>query len=97
MQRCRTCPSDIDPALLQRLQRWRADAIAPTGVPAYTVFTDLTLQAIAELRPTTPEQLLAITGVGPDKLQRYGSQVLALVGGDTPTDPSADTVVEEGP
>jgi DNA helicase-2/ATP-dependent DNA helicase PcrA len=97
MQRCRTCPSDIDPALLQRLQRWRADTIAATGVPAYTVFTDLTLQAIAELRPTTSEQLLAITGVGPDKLQRYGAHVLTLVGRDTPTDPPADTVVQEGP
>ncbi len=50
-------------------------------MPAYVVFTDLTLQAIAEARPADGRALLAISGVGPGKLDKYGDDVLALVGG----------------
>jgi DNA helicase-2/ATP-dependent DNA helicase PcrA len=50
-------------------------------VPAYVVFTDLTLQAIAEARPADTRALLRINGVGQTKLTKYGDDVLALVGG----------------
>lgn len=52
------------------------------GVPAYVVFHDATLQAIAAAAPTTSEQLRAISGVGAAKLERYGPGVLATVAGD---------------
>jgi len=50
-------------------------------VPAYVVFTDLTLQAIAEVRPTSTAALLRINGVGPTKLERYADDVLAVLAG----------------
>ncbi|MET8153069.1 ATP-dependent DNA helicase UvrD2 [Actinoplanes sp. NPDC049668] len=82
--RCPTCPSDIDEQLYERLLTWRAATAAEQKVPAYVVFTDATIVAIAERRPATPPELLAIGGIGPRKLGQYGAAVFALVGGDTP-------------
>jgi DNA helicase II / ATP-dependent DNA helicase PcrA len=48
-------------------------------VPAFVVFTDATLQLIAEHRPTTEGGLLRISGIGKAKLERYGDDVLALL------------------
>ena len=48
-------------------------------MPAYVVFTDATLTAIAEHRPADPSALVAIPGIGARKLDRYGEAVLALV------------------
>jgi superfamily II DNA helicase RecQ len=50
-------------------------------VPAYIVFHDRTLAAIAERRPRSRTDLAAIPGIGPTKLERYADQVLAVVGG----------------
>jgi ATP-dependent DNA helicase RecQ len=48
-------------------------------VPAYVVFHDATLRAIAQLRPGTLDQLASLSGVGDKKLERYGAAILALV------------------
>jgi DNA helicase-2/ATP-dependent DNA helicase PcrA len=79
--RCADCPSDLDEGLLDRLRRWRGRVAGAQGVPAYVVFTDATLVALAERRPTRSEELLAIAGIGPRKLSLYGDAVLALVDG----------------
>jgi DNA helicase-2/ATP-dependent DNA helicase PcrA len=50
-------------------------------VPAYVVFTDATLQAIAETRPRTHRELSALPGIGARKLELYGDDVLATVTG----------------
>jgi DNA helicase-2/ATP-dependent DNA helicase PcrA len=84
--RCPTCPSDLDEDLHERLQVWRAATAAELKVPAYVVFTDATLVAVAERRPTEPAQLLAIAGIGPRKLGQYGDAVFALVAGASPDD-----------
>ncbi len=47
------------------------------------MFTDLTLQAIAEVKPANPQSLLRINGIGQSKLTKYGDDVLTLVGGGT--------------
>ncbi|WP_259402642.1 MULTISPECIES: ATP-dependent DNA helicase UvrD2 [unclassified Microbispora] len=80
--RCATCPADYDEALLERLKAWRTTAAKEAKVPAYVVFTDVTLQAIAERVPTAEEDLLAIAGIGRVKLERYGDAVLGLCRGD---------------
>jgi DNA helicase II / ATP-dependent DNA helicase PcrA len=84
--RCPTCPSDIDENLYERFQVWRKQAAAEQKVPAYVVFTDATLVALAERRPSNPPELLAIAGIGPRKLAQYGDAVFALVAGARPDD-----------
>ncbi|MFG1841980.1 ATP-dependent DNA helicase UvrD2 [Micromonospora sp. NPDC049175] len=79
--RCPTCPSDIDDELHERLREWRQRVAGAQKVPAYVVFTDATLVALAERRPGRPEELIAIAGIGPRKLGLYGESVLALVDG----------------
>ncbi len=65
-----------DDPLFQRLRAWRLTAAGEQGVPAYVVFSDATLRAIAELRPASLGQLAAVPGVGPVKLGLYGPTVL---------------------
>ena len=48
-------------------------------MPAYVVFTDATLMAIAERMPSSADELAGITGVGPAKLERYGQAVLEVL------------------
>ncbi|MEU5723928.1 ATP-dependent DNA helicase UvrD2 [Micromonospora sp. NPDC047738] len=79
--RCPTCPSDLDQELYERLREWRQRVAEAQKVPAYVVFTDATLTALAERRPGRSEELIAIAGIGPRKLGLYGDTVLALVGG----------------
>ncbi|MFF4992216.1 ATP-dependent DNA helicase UvrD2 [Streptosporangium saharense] len=76
--RCTTCPADYDEALLESLRTWRASVAKEAKVPVYVVFTDVTLQAIAERAPVTERDLLSITGIGRVKMDRYGEAVLAL-------------------
>jgi superfamily II DNA helicase RecQ len=48
-------------------------------VPAFVIFHDTTLAAIAEARPASRDALLALPGLGPVKAERYGDQLLAVV------------------
>ena len=79
MRRCGDCPSDVDTELLDRLRVWRSGEAREQQVPAYVVFTDATLTAIAEQRPADRAALVGIPGIGARKLDRYGAAVLALV------------------
>ncbi|BCJ66491.1 ATP-dependent DNA helicase UvrD2 [Polymorphospora rubra] len=79
--RCPDCPSDLDEELLDRLREWRGVVASIQKIPAYVVFTDATLMALAERRPSRAEELLAIAGIGPRKLALYGDAAIALVGG----------------
>ncbi|HEU5472559.1 MAG TPA: ATP-dependent DNA helicase UvrD2 [Actinophytocola sp.] len=77
--RCEDCPANLDEELLGRLREWRGERARLLKVPAYVVFTDATLTAIAEQRPTDEAGLVAISGIGAAKLDRFGAEVLALV------------------
>jgi DNA helicase-2/ATP-dependent DNA helicase PcrA len=90
--RCPSCPSDLDEDLFERLQAWRRRTAEAQKVPAYVVFTDATVVALAERRPATPAELLAIAGIGPRKLGQYGAAVFALVAGGSPDDLVAENV-----
>lgn len=79
LRRCESCPSDIDEELLAELKDWRLRTSKELKVPAYVVFTDNTLIAIAETLPTDDAALVAIPGIGARKLEQYGTDVLALV------------------
>ena len=75
---CADCEVEVDVALFERLRQWRRDEAAAASVPAYVVFTDATLTAIATAVPTDEAALLRIPGVGRTKLERYGDAVLKL-------------------
>ncbi|MFT2015210.1 ATP-dependent DNA helicase UvrD2 [Streptomyces sp. 796.1] len=84
LMRCEDCPSELDEGLHDRLVDWRAEQAARLGQPAYCVFTDKTLLAIAEATPETEAELSAIPGVVARKLRTYGPDVLALCAGEDP-------------
>jgi DNA helicase-2/ATP-dependent DNA helicase PcrA len=77
--RCSDCPASYDEALFERLRDWRRSRATDDEVPAYVVFTDATLQLIAEHKPGDEQALLRISGVGRSKLDKYGDEVLALI------------------
>lgn len=81
LRRCDNCPADLDRELYARLRDWRSDQAEAQRVPAFVVFTDATLTAIAEQRPADIAALVAIPGIGAAKLQRYGAEVIELVRG----------------
>jgi DNA helicase-2/ATP-dependent DNA helicase PcrA len=76
--RCGDCPSSVDDALFDQLREWRLACAHQQKVPAFVVFTDATLTAIAEARPVDEDALAAVPGVGRTKLERYGQEVLEL-------------------
>ena len=78
--RCAGCPADRDEQLFEALREWRADRAKELSQPAYCVFTDATLAAIAEQRPTDVASLVRIPGIGQTKLDKFGDDVLGLVG-----------------
>ncbi|MEU9447882.1 ATP-dependent DNA helicase UvrD2 [Streptomyces sp. NPDC048277] len=91
LMRCDGCPSDMDEGLYERLREWRADQARLSGQPAFCVFTDRTLMAIAESAPDDDRELARIPGVGMRKLNRYGADVLAICAGQEPGgDPEGD-------
>jgi len=77
--RCAEHPSDVDVELLGALKTWRAQEARSRSVPAYVVFTDATLVALAEQRPADASGLVTIPGIGASKLDRYGTEVLELL------------------
>jgi DNA helicase-2/ATP-dependent DNA helicase PcrA len=81
LMRCDDCPSDMDEGLYERLREWRTVQAHRSGQPAFCVFTDRTLVAIAETVPADAGELARIPGVGVRKLKRYGTDVLAICAG----------------
>jgi len=65
--------------LYDRLRAWRAQVAREHGVPAYVVFHDSTLLAIAQARPASTDALRAIAGLGERKLANYGARLLELI------------------
>lgn len=79
MGRCDDCPPTYDPEIFDRLVNWRKAISTADKVPAFVVFTDATLVAIAEKMPSDLTQLRQLPGIGPKKLERYGDEVLAIL------------------
>ena len=65
--------------LFERLRALRLEIAHDEEVPPYIVFNDRTLREMATLRPTNEDELLGISGVGPAKLEHYGSRFLAVI------------------
>ncbi len=71
--------SNADPVLYQRLKAWRTAESRMSGIAAFAILHDTSLAAIAEARPVTNDGLLAVPGVGPVKVARYGPALLGVV------------------
>ncbi len=68
-------PGDAMP-VFERLRAWRAAVAKEQGVPAYVIFHDATLREIATRTPATLAELATVSGVGENKLAKYGQQIL---------------------
>ncbi|HMR49457.1 MAG TPA: ATP-dependent DNA helicase UvrD2 [Arachnia sp.] len=73
------CEVPYDEELLAALKAWRKAAADEASVPAFVVFTDATLRAIAESAPGSSRELLALPGIGTVKAERYGEACLEVV------------------
>ena len=68
-----------DASLLERLRAWRSEQARTQSIPAYVIFHDATLSAIASAHPRDIDDLATIHGIGAKKLERYGSELMALL------------------
>ena len=68
-----------DPELLAALVEWRRNLARASGVPAYVIFNNVTLKAVASNKPIDRAALLDVPGIGPVKAERHGDAVLDLV------------------
>jgi DNA helicase-2/ATP-dependent DNA helicase PcrA len=73
------CPATFDEDTMILLKEWRKQEAAEQSVPAYCVFTDATLMAIAEAKPANAADLVKIHGLGATKASKYGEHVLAII------------------
>ncbi|MGD0945167.1 MAG: ATP-dependent DNA helicase UvrD2 [Acidimicrobiales bacterium] len=62
----------------ESLRTWRAERAKAAGKPAFVVFDDKTLRLVAAILPTNEAGLLAISGIGPAKLESYGDELIAI-------------------
>jgi hypothetical protein len=68
-----------DAGLYSVLKAWRLEQARADKVPAFVVFNDRTLEELSSVRPSTVVELLAISGIGPAKVDRYGDQIIAII------------------
>ena len=67
--------------LVLKLREWRSSEAKRLGVPTFLILHDKTLRALAQARPGTPNQLLAVSGFGPAKVEKFGEVILELCKG----------------
>jgi ATP-dependent DNA helicase RecQ len=71
--------SDASRALFEELRELRRQIASEQGVPPYVIFHDSTLVQMVEELPKTSEELLALSGAGPKKVEKYGAEFLGLL------------------
>ena len=69
---------------VDRLRRWRTETAHAAGVPAYIVFSDATLHAIAAANPASLGELLRVPGIGESKMRKYGEEILEVLRAPAP-------------
>ena len=75
----RPTQTGTNPELLTLLRQWRAAKAKEEGIPAFHVLHQSVLTALATDAPRTPSQLLAVKGMGPKTLEKYGNEILELI------------------
>jgi ATP-dependent DNA helicase RecQ len=80
-------PTEAEP-VFEKLRTWRAAVAKEQGMPAYVIFHDATLRAIATMNPSTLAELGTVSGVGQSKLAKFGQQVLDTLHDASETGPA---------
>ncbi|MHB8765907.1 MAG: HRDC domain-containing protein, partial [Deferrisomatales bacterium] len=75
----RAPPAAPEGGLVEALRQWRLGEARRRGLPAFRILTDRTLLALAETRPETESDLLAVPGIGPRIARAHGPALLAVV------------------
>jgi ATP-dependent DNA helicase RecQ len=78
-------PTVYDQPLYERLRAWQVETARQLDIPPFFVLHDATLQRIATTPPVSLDELRAIKGIGPRKLEQYGQAILDVVGDRNPT------------
>lgn len=68
--------ASVDEGLLEELKAWRLAKARTLGLPAYCVLTNRALEGVAAALPRTRDELLAVSGIGPKVVERYGDELL---------------------
>ena len=74
-----TYTGSIHPELAQAIVDWRREKYQKDNVPAFMILHQKTLLAIADLAPTTKEELLSVKGFGKSKCEKYGEEILEII------------------
>jgi ATP-dependent DNA helicase RecQ len=74
----------LDSDLLTALRATRRRLAEQQGVPAYVIFNDVSLRALAARKPASEAQLLAIPGIGDHRVERFGAAILEAIASSTP-------------
>ncbi|MBI2806950.1 MAG: DNA helicase RecQ [Planctomycetes bacterium] len=69
----------VEKDLFEALRSWRFELAKQIQKPPYVIFSDETLRQLARVRPSDPEKLRAVYGIGDRKLTSYGHLVLAII------------------
>jgi DNA helicase-2/ATP-dependent DNA helicase PcrA len=77
-------PAEPNGDLADALRAWRKERARTDSIPAYVVMHDKTLDRIAEVRPSSLEELIAVPGMGPTKCERYGDEIIQLCRSEPP-------------
>lgn len=74
--------TDSELALLNALKKWRAEEAKKSGVPAFYIFSNKVLEALVRVKPATENALVRdVKGIGPQKAEKFGPDVLSLIAG----------------
>jgi ATP-dependent DNA helicase RecQ len=82
--KARADDSDLDAqaqGVFANLKAWRAEVARSHDLPAYVIFNNNTLKALAQLRPSDADELVGVPGIGAKKLEAYGDEVLRVIAG----------------
>ena len=75
-----SAPAAANNGVEDALRAWRLAEARRLGVPAFRILTDKALQGIAETRPASAAELLAIQGIGMSTVEKYGARIFKIVG-----------------
>jgi ATP-dependent DNA helicase RecQ len=71
--------SEVNEELMDYLREWRRNKAKEKGVAAFIVLHDSSLEALSRVMPKTPEQLLLVSGIGENKAELYGAEILGAL------------------